>query len=198
VAANQQTQQKSKDAAPGRPKLASVKPGAPLKGPVDPRLMPKDGLPKSDRKPKKSKKLLIMVLVVLVVAGGGFFAFRRWHHPAAAEGRAGVPAALSGPQATYSLSTLTVNLADIQESHFLRVQIVLQYPQGDTALATELKDREYIIDDRIISDLREKSYADLSTDQGEKALKQEIRRTVNGIVTKGKITGVYFDQFLIQ
>ena len=178
-------------AGPGRPKLANLKAAGQPKAAPDPRLMTKNG-----KKPKVGKKLAIVILVVLVVAGGGFFAYRHWRHPA--KGKPAAPAATSGPQDIYTLKELTVNLADTGSSHFMRIQVVLQYPQGNAALAAELKDQEYIIDDKIISDLRSKSYSDLSTNQGEEALKKELMQTVNGVLTKGKIDGVYFDDFLIQ
>jgi flagellar FliL protein len=190
VATNQQAPSRGREAGPGRPKLAEVKPGVKPKVPPDPRFTPKEG-----KKGKGGKKLLLLVLVVLV-AGGGFFAYRRLHPPA--QGKAGVPVVLAGPQAIYTMQTLTVNLANVNSSHFLRIEVVLQYPRANTALAAELKHQEYILDDRIISDLRSKTYDELATDRGENALKKELMQTVNGILTKGRVTGVYFDQFLIQ
>ena len=191
MASNQQPQPRGPQTGAGRPKLANIKPA------VKPKTVP-DGGPKvkEGKKAKGGKKLLIMILVVLVMAGGGFFAYRHWHRPA--KGKPVAPVATSGPQATYTLKSLTVNLANTDSSHFVRIQVVLQYPQSNAALATELKDREYIIDDKIISDLRSKTYDDLATDKGEKALKQELMRTVNGVLTKGQVDGVYFDDFLIQ
>jgi len=164
--------------------LTNVKTASPPQAPA----------PKAAQRKKSSLKLVAIVLLVLAVAGGGFFFYR--HRFAAAGKQAPPPSA--GPQTTYKLQTITVNLADTEASHFLRIGIVLQYPQDNAALAAELKDQEYIIDDRVISDLRTKTYGDLATDQGEAALKQEILKTVNGILQKGKITGVYFDDFLIQ
>jgi len=172
---------------PGRPKLTNVKAAPPPKTAVPPK-------PLGQPKKKGGMKLVAIVILVLAVAGGGFFAYRHWHSGA----RKAAPAPTAGPQATYKLQTITVNLADTQASHFLRIGVVLQYPQDNAALAAELKDREYVIDDRVISDLRAKTYDDLATDRGEEALKQEIMHTVNDTLQKGKVTAVFFDDFLIQ
>lgn len=183
MASNQQMKPPARPAGPGRPKVAPIKPGAKTTAPAD------------GKKPKGSKKLIFLVLIVLVLAGGGYFAYQRLH-PGSKSAKP--VAATSGPQATYSLTALTVNLADVNSSHFLRIQVVLQYPQSEAALATELKAQEYIIDDRVISDLRTKTFSDLSTDQGEAALKVELMHTINSVLTKGQVDAVYFDDFLIQ
>lgn len=181
VARNQQAAPKDRP-GPRRPNLQNVKSVSEVSGEIQP-------------KKKGRSKLFVIVGLVLVLAGGGYFGYRHFR-----PGKAAVrPSPLAGPQAAYSLSPITVNLADTGNgTHFLRIGVVLQYPKSDAALAAELKKQQYIIDDRLISDLRAKSFGELSTDQGEAALKQELLQAVNGVVTKGKVSAVYFDQFLIQ
>ena len=138
----------------------------------------------------KGKNNLLVVVIILLLAACGFFGYRYINLVK--------PAGANVLQTTYELQAITVNLADTYNEHFLRVGIVLQYPQDNAALASELKNQQYIIVDKIISVLRTKTYDDLLTDQGLKALRLELLRTINGVLTKGKISNVFFREFLMQ
>lgn len=185
MADSRQIQSKIPQGSPARPKLAD--PRTPAQG---------DSAP-GKSKGKAGKKLFIMVMLVLVLAGGAFYGYRTWLHPDRPSVR-GSQVASSGPQTTFSMQSITVNLADTDVSHFLKISIVLQYPAADSALGTEIKNKEYILDDSIISDLRTNTYDDLSTAQGEEALKKQLMGTINRILTEGRIDGIFFDQFLMQ
>ena len=154
---------------------------------------------------KKNVKTILGVVFVVLVAAGGYYWYTHWQRPSPAAA-ASAPAA-SAPAATvvqnqaedtYSLSAVTVNLADTDASHLVQIQLVLGYPRSESGLAGELKDKEYLITDKVITDLRAKSYGQLVNGQGEDALKKELLQTVNSVLTKGQLTGVYFKEFLLQ
>lgn len=90
------------------------------------------------------------------------------------------------------IKSFVVNLAD--QGHYLRTTITLEYT--DSALAKELSQREYRVRDAIISVLRTKQVSDLQPSSTDK-IREELITAINNVL-QGKITGLYFDEFIIQ
>ncbi|ADR19243.1 flagellar basal body-associated FliL family protein [Calditerrivibrio nitroreducens] len=164
-------------------------------------------------KKKSPLKLIIILVVVLVLLVGGglaayLFLFKSKsadHNAVAKEEKA--PAKeekakkdkKSGEKAktvVYSMGAIIVNLADQGVQRYLKVQIAVEL--DNPKLEEEVKKREPQIKDIIISVLSSKTVSDVNTPQGKIALKQEILKRANMVLTEGEITDLFFSEFIVQ
>lgn len=96
----------------------------------------------------------------------------------------------------YALETFIVNLADEGGNRYLRVTLDLELENPD--LESELKKRLPQVRDSILMILPSKRFEDISPVEGKIALRDEILAKLNGFINKGKITNIYFKEFVIQ
>lgn len=142
--------------------------------------------------------MLLGLAIFAAAVGGGSFWFiqQRTHTEAAAQERA--PAA---PKYIVHLEGFTVNLADPQESHFLRATIDLgidRLPEGAEQDKTSRGLPVSRIRDAILSVLTECKADDLLTPEGKAQLKKNLIGTLNKEVPELGVRDVYFTEFLVQ
>lgn len=101
-------------------------------------------------------------------------------------------------ETVYSAGEFLVNLADTNKKKYLRTTISLAYDAENEDLAEELTKKNDAIRDCIISVLRTKKVENLDTATGPDELKKEIITRVNSLLTKGRLSSVYFKEFVIQ
>ncbi|MHB1125902.1 MAG: flagellar basal body-associated FliL family protein [Bacillota bacterium] len=137
----------------------------------------------------KSKKPIMILLAIIALAGVANFLGLFPGEKQVAE--------LSPPQVEEftkkPLEPFTVNLADPNFRRYLRVQVTLEYTGKE--LEEELEEKYHRMRDAIITTLRSKMAADLGNDV---ALREELLTTVNSVLVNGKITGIYFGDFIVQ
>ena len=164
------------------------------------------------RKDKKSPVFLILVIVfLLLIIGGaaaGYFLFMSPRasspapavQPAAAapaqpQGQNFAPASsMSGPMK--SLDSFIVNLTDAQGTRYLKV--IMQLEMSNELLGPEIDRKSPQIRDEIIMLLSSKSFDDVSTIAGKRALKRSILSSINKYLTSGRVLRVYFSDFVVQ
>ncbi|NUM87589.1 MAG: flagellar basal body-associated FliL family protein [Bdellovibrionales bacterium] len=112
------------------------------------------------------------------------------HGAAPAEG------ALVADSRFFSLGDVLTNLSGPASSNYVKINI--NFEVSKDADEEDLKKRKPQMRDRIISILNAKKPAELSSADGQNALKEEIRAVVNSTLTKGKVEGVYFSSFVIN
>ena len=143
--------------------------------------MAKDKAPADGDAPKKSRKLLLIIaaVVLLGVGAGAYFMFFT----------GGEEEAAPEPGAVVALDSITINLDD---GHFLKVSIALQVsadaahePDGSQAL------------DLLISQLSNKSVAELSTNEGREAQKKELVEKIKKAY-HDEVYDIYFTEFVMQ
>jgi len=149
--------------------------------------------------PKKSrKKLIIVVALGLVLASGG--AGAAWYMlnkpapgGAVAEKKKPPPKPVFAP-----LDVFTVNLKDERGERFAQVGVTLELK--DAAAEAELKERLPAVRNEILLLLSSKRIDELLTDEGKRALAQEIRtRSAAGMAAKPEsVPNVLFSQFIVQ
>lgn len=158
----------------------------------------------------KAPILLIALAVInmLVVAGVGFLLVQgrkkdaaqpKIEHVIAGEASAQKEEEKSEPSFVgkiIPLETFIVNLAGSKGRRVAKINIELEL-EGDQ-LATEIDQRKAQIRDMIIILLSGKSYDEVSDKDGKDQLREEIKRTMNSFLTKGKIRQVYFTEFIYQ
>ena len=148
--------------------------------------------------------LLIGVLMVLMLGlGGGLFMM--WNQISALNTQSVANASDNpNPEKTIEhrlgpilpLETFIVNLADKGENRYLRVTMDLEL--GNPELEAEITKRLPQVRDSILMILPTKRFEDISTVQGKTALREQIQEAINGFLAKGKITNIYFKEFVVQ
>jgi len=171
----------------------------------------------SGKKKSPIKLIIILVVVLILLIGGGLGAYFMFfkskgnaHEGAATEEKAqekdkkggndkkDKKEKKSGKEASivYSMGAIIVNLADQGVQRYLKVQVAVEL--DNPKLEEEIKKREPQIKDIVISVLSSKTVSDINTPQGKIALKQEIIKRANMVLTEGEITELFFSEFIIQ
>lgn len=101
------------------------------------------------------------------------------------------------PTATMDLGTIIVNLADPGGTRYLKVDVVLEYPENEK-LAAEMEEKKHEITDLVITTLRSKTVGEIQPLDKVTPLKNEIINAVNKRLTSGKILRLFFTEFIIQ
>ena len=155
-----------------------------------------------------SNKILVLLIGVLMVLmlgmGGGLFLM--WNKlsdidiqvkNANAGTQSSYPAAADQPLGPiYALETFIVNLADKGGKRYLRVTMALEL--GNNELESEVEKRLPQVRDSILMILPSKQFADVSSVDGKTALRDEILAKLNEFLTQGKVTNIYFKEFVVQ
>ncbi len=92
------------------------------------------------------------------------------------------------------LEPFVVNLAGSRGRRLARVTLELEVDNGKAK--DEIEARSAQIRDIIIIILSSKSYEAVANKEGKDSLRDEIRDTVSGFLTKGKIRKIYFTEFM--
>ncbi len=155
--------------------------------------MPKDSAePRQEQKSRSTLKVIIIVLLALnlLIAGAaaGYFMFI---NPTAGEPP---PPKLAG----FELGEMLVNLADPSGMHYLRFTAVLEYDADQKELAKELSEKQHILQHNVIALLRTKKLADVQPPDSVESVQREMTAEINKLLEKGKISRVYFTEYLTQ
>ncbi|MEE9912678.1 MAG: flagellar basal body-associated FliL family protein [Deltaproteobacteria bacterium] len=154
---------------------------------------------------KKSKLTLVIILVVvfLLVAGGGaaaYFLFFKDKTTTATVASQKKPTGQEKPQVSifWPMEPYIVNLIDNEGERYLKV--VLQLELSDQKMVEEMKTLTPKLRDTILDLLSSKTYKEMIDPLGKQRLRDEIvmRMNMNVDASKGKVTKVYFTEFIIQ
>ena len=154
-----------------------------------------------------SNKILVLLIGVMMLLllglGGGLFMM--WNKLSALNAQSMANASVQGGSTSnqdhpvgpiFSLETFIVNLADKGGNRYLRVTMDLEL--GNPEMESEVSQRLPQVRDSILMILPTKRFEDISTVQGKTALRDEIMETMNTYLLKGKITNIYFKEFVVQ
>jgi flagellar FliL protein len=115
----------------------------------------------------------------------------------AAGGHGAAPAAAGGPSANiFALEPFIVNIYDGQELRYLKVKVELEMVLP--AVKGEIEAKLAPIRDAVLVLLSAKTLQDIQDVQGKNALKDEILGAINKHIPPGKISKVYFTDFVVQ
>ncbi len=152
---------------------------------------------------KKSKKglFIIIIIALLVLGGGGFGAYwflLRTPPPTAEELAAAEAAKKPEPVIlpVFALKPFVVNLADKKSRRYLKVTMKLELSNED--LLDEVEKRRAQLRDVVLTLLSSKTAAEISTLEGKFLLRQDIIKRVNVNLVAGKVTKVYWEEFVVQ
>lgn len=94
-----------------------------------------------------------------------------------------------------SLGEFLVNASGTAGYQFIKASVVVEVDKKD--VLSELKKREPQLRDIVISILRNDQLVDINEAEGTK-IKNEIKTMLNEVLISGKITRVWFTQFVVQ
>ncbi len=167
--------------------------------------MADEGKAEEDSGGGSSKKLILIIIVAVVVLGGGggaawFFmgsgdeeeahASDKKHEKEAEDEHASEP----GP--VVEMEPFVLNLADREDLRYLKmtVKMELDRPEAETDFLLKIP----AIRDTLLVLLSSKESHLLRTTNGKRRVREEILKRVNGVMKKGKISNVFFTDFVIQ
>lgn len=135
--------------------------------------------------------MVIIVAVLVICIAAGTFAF---------VGKSKVKSKKEAETTQWKLNEFIVNMADIDTPRYLKATIVLaiQGADGKAAKIEAGNPMEAEARDTIISIMTRKHYAELLTEKGREALKQDIKKGLNARLNGIKIVDVYFTDFAMQ
>jgi flagellar FliL protein len=142
----------------------------------------------------------LLTIALLAALGGGasaWFVMQRAHNSEAAKG---ADSALV-PKYIVHLEGFTVNLADTEETHFLRVTIDLgidRLPEGVEKERAAAGMPVARIRDAVLAVLTVSHAAPLLTPEGKLQLKKSILESLQRNVPELDVRDVYFTEFLVQ
>ncbi|MDK9716753.1 MAG: flagellar basal body-associated FliL family protein, partial [Trichlorobacter sp.] len=94
------------------------------------------------------------------------------------------------------LEPFIVNIYDGQELRYLKVKVELE--MSNPAVKPELEGRLAAIRDAILVVLTTKTLQEIQDAQGKNQLREEILTAISKIVAQGKVSKVYFTDFVVQ
>ena len=152
-----------------------------------------------------SKKLLLLIVLAVAILGGGgaaawfmmgsggeeeAHATEKGHDEESSDEHAAEP----GP--IVELDGFVLNLADREELRYLKMTIKLELDRPEEK--TDFPNKVPAIRDSLLVLLSSKESHMLRTTNGKRRVREEILKRVNGIMKKGKISNVFFTDFVIQ
>jgi len=146
---------------------------------------------------KKSSRSMLVALLFLGAVGIGAWAWITQGRDRAQDARESSTA----PKYIAHLEGFTVNLADPEGSHFLRVTIDLgmdRLPDGADAAKVSQALPIARIRDAILSVLTVSKADELLTPQGKEQLKKNLLAGLNKSVPEIGVREIYFTEFLVQ
>lgn len=154
-------------------------------------------------KPKKDKsskgnifKIVIIVLLSLIVVGGAAFGGMYIASKKAPSADAKSEKAVEVTEVTYSLDEFLVNLLDEDGRRYLKVKVFIGY-EDNKELSAEVEAKKPILRDVLNTSFRSKKTTDFGA-TGVDAIKEQLIVSINSVLTKGKVSHIYFNDILVQ
>lgn len=163
----------------------------------------KEKAPKEGEEVKSKKKLFIIIgAVVAVLIIGGVIAFfllsssKKSEEPAPGD-NVPVPQIASptvGPMV--DVNDFVVNIVSEDATHYVKASMTLEL--SAPPVSEEVTMRMPQMRDTILLIIGSKEFRELQDIQGKKQLKAEIMSRINSILQTGKVTSIYFTEFVVQ
>ncbi len=153
-------------------------------------------------------QIINLVLLLLVLGVGGFIAWKLMQMEQQAAAPAEQPAKVEeaqipeaedeaeGPPILMDINDITVNLADTDQSRFLRAKAKIEV-RSEEAKA-KVTENMVKINDLIITVLSSKKFSDIRTPNGKYALKEDLVYRMNRLIGGKPIKNLYFTDFVSQ
>lgn len=140
--------------------------------------------------------VVIVVAVVLMMTLGGGKKSGSADAKGEKKGEHGGGEKAAAATTVYPLEPFIVNIYDGQEVRYLKIKI--EFEMASPEVKSELDARQAPLRDAILVLLTTKTLQEIQDLQGKNQLREEILAAVNKILPPGKVTRVYFTDFVVQ
>ncbi len=151
------------------------------------------------------KKLFIIIgsVILVLLLGGGFGAWYMMKATPAPEPPTPgelVPVPALGQQSQIgpmvNIDEFIVNIISGDAAHYVKASITVELT--NEAVQAEVQQRMPQMRDAILMLIGNKTFEELQDLQGKKQLKAELQSRINTFLQTGKVTSVYFTNFVVQ
>jgi flagellar FliL protein len=151
----------------------------------------------SKKKGGKKKLLFILVPLILILGGGGFAAY---HFLFAKKSKTPVNKLVTlsniQPGPMIKLKSFLTNLANTNRTAYVKVSMSIELkPGSNVGIFKQLTPK---VRNRIIMILSSKTSKEIDSPQGQLSLRHQIARSLNQLLGDDTVTGVYFNNYLVQ
>lgn len=158
-------------------------------------------------KGKNQKKLFLIIgaaVLTLLLLGGGFGAWYMLKEKPAPEEKKDpaqqVPVPGLNQQAQIgpmvNIEEFVVNIISGDTAHYVKASITVELTSIE--VQAEVEQRMPQMRDAILLLISSKTYEELQDLQGKKQLKAELTNKINSFLQMGKVTSIYFTNFVVQ
>jgi flagellar protein FliL len=165
-----------------------------------------ESTPQAEEAPPKEKKggligklklpILILVVAGLAVGSGLFVTNKAKGDSAKSKEETHKEEKKKEVGKFITLDPFTVNLSG--GTNYLQTAVAFEIKSDNAELAKELEERKPQINDSVITILSAKTIEEIDTAQKREKLKSEIKKSVDSMLSYGKIERVYFSTFIMQ
>jgi flagellar FliL protein len=148
--------------------------------------------PAEPKKKSKLKLIIIASVVLIVVIAGTVTGFYFFKSTEVKKSVAEKPIVLT----IWPMEAFVINIAETNGERYLK--LVMQLEVSDPDVVKELDQLKPRLRDSILDLLTSKTYKDLMDLAGKQRLREEIAGRINNILQRGKVTKVYFTDFVVQ
>lgn len=142
-------------------------------------------------KNKPMRVMLVIMVVVLIIGIAAVVGYKYMKTVSSSSGK--LPTAAQLAQSQYELDKLTTNLSD---NAVIQVTFALQADSPQTR--AEIEQRKAQVLDLVNNVLHITTREQLAAAGGQQQLKSLIAIKVNGILSQGKVTGVFVENIIVQ
>jgi len=157
-------------------------------------------------KGKGKKKLILIVgavVLVLLIVGGvaGFFLLKKDEPPPEDQNPASkvpVPELDQSPAIgpMVNIEEFIVNIISSDTAHYVKASLTVEL--SNEQVKAEVEQRMPQMRDAVLLLIGNKTFEELQDLQGKKQLKAELISKMNSFLRSGKVTSVYFTNFVVQ
>jgi len=149
-------------------------------------------LPEVPKRKTNFKWIIIVSVALAVVASGSIAGYVLMTKADPKKPLPEKPVVIS----VWPMDAFVINIAETNGERYLK--IVIQLEVSDPGVGPELEQFKPRIRDSVLDLLTSKTYKDLMDMAGKQRLREDIAGRINNILQRGKVTKVYFTDFVIQ
>ena len=142
------------------------------------------------------KKLLIFLIIGLLIIGiaGGLVIFLT--SKKGREGKKYVKKEVPEPAVLYNLDPIVVNLFDPTGKRYIQIRLALAL--ADKKAEEEIKNKEPIIKDAIITYLSAKTPEEVIQPEAKEVIKKDLLKKINEALGEDWVLEVYITQYIVE
>ncbi len=152
---------------------------------------------------KKSMMIVVILVVSLVCIGAGVFFYLKSSdgessHPSAGKKSGKHAQKNEEPAAIFAMEPFVVNIRDNSDVRYLKLKVEFEVESEGKEVKAELDPYLPQVKDAILMLLTSKTLDEVKDVAGKTRLKQEIMSSACRIFPRGKVTKVFFTDFVVQ